>query len=226
MSNPILVAVLEDHQGIIDGYMFRLGKEVDIKVVATAKFADELDALLSQHAVDVLLLDVNVPTSPQNSNPYPILFSLPRMLERFPRLNILVISMLTQPSLIKALMEAGASGYILKDDQETIRELASVVRLVAKGGIHLSRQANDVLRNRLPTGPLLAPRQQEALSLCATYPNLSTVELADKLGVAHSTLRNLLSGAYLRLNVRSRAAAIVEAQRQGLITPFSTQPNG
>ena len=226
MSNPIRVAVLEDHQGIVDGYLFRLGKETDIKVVATARFADELELVLSQQAVDVLLLDVNVPTSPDNANPYPILHSLPRLLERFPGLNALIISMLTQPALIKAVMEAGASGYILKDDQDTIRELASVIRLIAKGGIHLSRQANDALRNRMPSGPILAPRQQEALSLCATYPNLTTVELADKLGVAHSTLRNLLSGAYLRLNVRSRTAAIVEAQRLGLITPLFFQVNG
>jgi len=226
VSNSIRVAVLEDHQGIIDGYLFRLGNEPEIEVVGTATYAEELETLLSQQIVDVILLDVNVPISPDNANPYPILHTLPHLLERFPRLNVLIISMLTQPALIKAVMEAGASGYILKDDQETIRELASVIRLVAKGGIHLSRQANDALRNRLPSGPILAPRQQEALSLCAAYPDLTTAELATKLGVSHSTVRNLLSGAYLRLNVHSRAAAIVEAQHLGLITSLSAQPNG
>jgi len=43
--------------------------------------------------------------------------------------------------------------------------------------------------------------------------------LADKLGVAHSTLRNLLSSAYLRLDVRNRTAAITKARQLGLITP-------
>ena len=74
----------------------------------------------------------------------------------------------------------------------------------------------------MPEEPRPSARQLEALSLCAAYPEATTAELADRLGVAHSTLRNLLSGAYLRLNVRSRTAAVAKAQRLGLITPPET----
>jgi DNA-binding CsgD family transcriptional regulator len=74
-----------------------------------------------------------------------------------------------------------------------------------------------------PTGQLLgqklAPRQLEVLSLCSAYPDSSTYELAVKMGVAHSTVRNLLSGAYLKLDVRNRTAAVVKARQMGLITP-------
>ena len=71
----------------------------------------------------------------------------------------------------------------------------------------------------MPNEPRPSGRQLEALSLCAAYPDATTAELAGMLGVAHSTLRNLLSGAYLRLNVRSRTAAVAKAKRLGLITP-------
>jgi DNA-binding CsgD family transcriptional regulator len=65
----------------------------------------------------------------------------------------------------------------------------------------------------------LTPRQLELLSLCAAYPDLSTAELAQKMSVSNSTVRNLLSSAYLRLNVHSRTAAIEKARDLGLITP-------
>ncbi|GAB4579472.1 MAG: response regulator transcription factor [Anaerolineales bacterium] len=215
----IRVAILDDHQSIIDGYVYRLSREPGLEVVATALFGDQLDAILASGPVDVLLLDVNVPASKENLNPYPLLHLLPKLIQQYPKLNILIISMMSQPALIKAVIEAGASGFILKDDQETIRELGSVVRSVAKGGIHLSRKAHQDLYRRLPMEKTIAPRQQEVLSLCAAFPDMTTAEIADKLGVANSTVRNLLSNVYLRLNVRSRAAAIAEAQRLGLLPP-------
>jgi len=214
----IRVAVLDDHQGIIDGYRFRMLQEEDMDVVAGIRYGDELDSLMAEQRVDVLLLDVHAPTSPDNLNPYPILFTLPRLLGRFPELKILVISVENRPGLIRAVLEAGASGYILKDDHTALMDLGNIIRSVRKGGVYLSRLAysNHLNASGLPH---LAPRQKEALSLCAAYPNLSTTELAQKLGVAHSTFRNLLSKAYVQLRVNNRSGAILEAARLGLI-PF------
>jgi DNA-binding CsgD family transcriptional regulator len=59
----------------------------------------------------------------------------------------------------------------------------------------------------------------EALSLCAAHPGASTAELAKKMNIAHSTMRNLLSGGYLKLKVRTRAEAVARARQMGLITP-------
>jgi two-component system nitrate/nitrite response regulator NarL len=221
MSSPIRVAILDDHQSIIDGYLFRLGQNQKTQVVATATFGQELDALLAANEIDVLILDVHVPISPDNPSPYPILHVIPKLLETYPRLTILVISMHNQPSLIKAVMDAGASGYILKDDQSTIQELGNVISAVAEGGIHLSQQAYQQLFKKMPKEAMLSGRQLEVLSLCAAYPDATTGEIADKLGVAHSTVRNFLSAAYLQLNVRSRASAVDKARHLGLITPPS-----
>ena len=218
-TQTIRVAILDDHPGIIEGYRYRLGGESDIEITGTTGYSEELEPLLASHPADVLLLDVQVPTSPENANPYPILYLLPKLLQRYPEMNVLVISMHTQRALIQASMEAGASGYVLKDDQAAIRELAAVVRTVAGGGVYLSQMANQLLRKR-PTDELnqsLSPRQIEALSLCAAYPDASTAELADKMSIAGSTLRNLLSGAYLKLEVRSRGAAVARARQMGLL---------
>ena len=222
MSPPIRVAILDDHQGIIDGYQLRLGNLPDFEIVATAYYGEELEPMLAAYPTDVLVLDVTVPASPANPNPYPILHLIPKLLQRYPTLVVLVVSMHDDRALIQAVIEAGASGYLLKDDREAILDLAAVVCTVAHGGIYFSRQAHQQLRRlgAAPDEPLLTERQLKALSVCAAYPNLSTSELAQKLNVANSTMRNLLSEAYLRLQANNRTAAIAKARQLGLITPY------
>jgi two-component system nitrate/nitrite response regulator NarL len=217
MSSTINVAILDDHQSIIDGYVYRLERIPEVEVVATALCGEDLEPLLASNPVDVLLLDVQLPTSQDNPNPYPILHLIPKMLQQYPSLVVLVISMHHQRTLIQAVADAGASGYILKDDQASIRELGSIVRSVAKGGIYFSQQAYEKLLKHRPEGSYLPRRQLEALSLVGAYPELTSAEVARRLDVAHSTARNLLSGAYLHLGVRNRAAAIAKARRLGLI---------
>jgi len=224
MDKKIRVTILDDHQNIIDGYMYRLSAAPQIEVAAAIHFGDELEATIADHPTDVLLLDVNVPTSAENPNPYPILHAIPKLLQTYAGLNILVISMYAERSLIRAVMEAGASGYILKDDQTTAQDLGSVVMSIAGGGIYFSQKAHQLyIKHLSKEGELLTVRQLEALSLCAAYPNDTTAEFAKRMTVSNSTVRNLLSAAYLKLGVNNRAAAIARAQQLGLITP--TQPS-
>jgi two-component system nitrate/nitrite response regulator NarL len=221
-ATKIKVAILEDHQSIVDGYLYRLNAEPKIQVVATIFFGEDIEPTLAQTQVDVLLLDVQVPTSESNPNPYPILHSISTLRQSHPTMNILAISMHTQAVLIQALVDAGVSGYIYKDDYASIKQLARIISIVANGGVYFSEAAHRQLQQRRSeaTRPLLSPRQIEVLSLCASYPDSSSDELARRLGVASSTLRNLLSNAYVRLGVRSRAAAIAKIQKMGLIPPL------
>ena len=219
MSKKTQVTILDDHQNIIDGYVFRLSANPQIEVAATIGFGEELEPTLAEHPTDVLLLDVNVPTSSKNPNPYPILYAIPKLLQTYAGLNILVISMYAERGLIRAVMESGASGYILKDDQSTARDLGSVVLSVAGGGIYFSQKAHELYSKHLSKeSDLLTVRQLEALSLSAAYPNNTTAVLANMMTVSNSTVRNLLSAAYLKLDVNNRAAAIAKAQQLGLIT--------
>jgi two-component system nitrate/nitrite response regulator NarL len=221
MPDKIRVTIIEDHQSIIDGYIYRLSTDSKIEVVATVMYGEELESILAEHPTDVLIADINVPTAQDNRNPYPILHLIPKLLQKHPDLNILVISMYNKPTIIQTVMEAGASGYILKDDRSTIQDLANVVKMAAKGGIHLSQLAFEQLFKRAKPESALTQRQLEVLSLCAAYPDESSAELASRLGVANSTMRNLLSGAYLHLKVHTRAAAILQATQLGLIPPFA-----
>jgi len=223
MENKISVTILDDHQSIVDGYLFRLSKFPQIEIINTLEYGEDLEGALRKQVPDVLILDVNVNVSAENSNNYPIFHVIPDLLQRYPDLAILVISMHNDRSIIRAVMEGGASGYILKDDQRTIQELGSVILSIMSGGIFLSEKVRNLyVKNRSAASEEpLTGRQMEALSLCAAYPDHTTERLAQIMNVANSTVRNLLSGAYLRLGVNSRAAAIAKARQLGLIPPDS-----
>jgi two-component system, NarL family, response regulator NreC len=212
MISQIGVAILDDHQSIIDGFTYRLTMSPKIRIVGTATYGENLEPMLAGNDIDVLLLDVSVPNSPEDHNPYPVLHIIPHLLKQYPKISILIISMFTQRSLIDALVNTGISGYIFKDDQSAIQKLDKIVEKVANGGIYYSQEA---CRNSIECSAesLLTQRQLEALSLCASRPDSDSAALAGKMGITGSTMRNLLSGAYLRLGVRTRAAAIAKAQQ-------------
>jgi DNA-binding NarL/FixJ family response regulator len=222
MAGKIRVAILDDHQGIIDGYMFRLGNVPGVEVVGAATTGEGLNSLLARQATDVLLLDINAPAAGNSANPYPVLHVLPKLCAAYPDMKVIVISMHHERALIRAVMEAGASGYLFKDDAEKIKDLAAIVVSAARGAVHFSDEARiEWLRARPgEPAPALSPRQSEVLSLAASNPDWSGSDLATRLGIAPSTVRNLLSGAYEKLGVRNRGAAIMKARHLGLITPF------
>ncbi|MEI7847081.1 MAG: response regulator transcription factor [Chloroflexota bacterium] len=222
-NGKINVVILDDHQSIVDGYIYRLSQNSKIEVVATVNFGDDLEPALMQFPTDVLLLDINVPLSADNATSYPILHTISKLLQLYPHMNILVISMFAERGLVRGVMEAGANGYILKDDRSTLVDLANVVLTVASGGIHFSQKASQLfLSSQLAQGgDALSARQLEALSLCAAYPDSLTTELSKEMAITNSTFRNLLSGAYIKMNVRTRAAAIEKARSLGIISPLT-----
>jgi two-component system nitrate/nitrite response regulator NarL len=220
MTETIRVMMLDDHQAILDGYHYRLGRTPDIQIVGSFLYGEALEAALETQPADVLILDISAPTSPNNVNPYPILYLIPKFLDRYPDLAILIISMHAERILVRELMDAGASGYILKDDRAAMLDLPGLVRLLYKGGVYTSKKINDLLRPKAGQALVeLTPRQLEALSYAAAYPDASTAVLAQKLNITASTLRTLLSSAYLRLEVSTRAAALAKARQLGLLSP-------
>jgi len=227
MSSKIKVAILEDHQIVADGYSFRLRDPSEFEIVGVVNVYSEWEPLLAAHPADVALMDVKVPTAPGDPNPYPILRVMPQLIQTYPEMAFLVISAYAEPTLIQGVMEAGANGYILKDDNALLRELKTVlISVVAGRGIYLSPQAKEqLLLRQSPEGKAsLTPRQAEALSLCAAYPQYSTKDLAVQMNVTFSTLRNLLSQSYLRLGVSGRSAAVLKAQQLGLLTSVERPP--
>ena len=217
VSKTIRIAILDDHASIIDGYKFRLVDASDCEVVATATYGKELVPMLAQGNIDVLLLDITVPISSQDKSTYPMVDQLPEIIRENPHTRVLVISMHKQRYLIQHALDAGAAGFVLKDDMESTQKLDEVIRKVHAGSVFVSKAARELING--PKEKPITPRQLEVLNYFANDPTLSTSKVAEELHIAHSTVRNLLSTAYAKLGVHSLPAAIEEARKKGLITP-------
>ncbi len=221
MKNPIHVAILEDHPAIADGYRFRISQEADMKVVAMLRYGADLEPMLASQPVDVLLLDMQVMTSPTNSTPFPTMRLMPELLVRYPDLSVLVISMYNLRAMIDVVLGAGVDGYILKDDVEAYRTLPDLIRLIASGGMYLSAQVKERWLKRR-TGELisgLGQREIEALWLCAAFSDERLPELARRMNISNAAIRATLWDAYRKLGVNSRAAAVTQVRQMGIVPP-------
>jgi DNA-binding NarL/FixJ family response regulator len=220
MKVPLRVAILENHQSIVDGYRFRLTPP-EFEIAGIAEVYADWEPLLARHPVDAALMDVKVPLRHGSQDPYPILSVMPTLIKRYPEMGVLVISGFVEPTVVVGVMEAGANGYVLKDDSALLVDLAIVVRSVVESrGIYLSPAARAIWMQRQHgrgEPHRLSPRQLEALTLCARNPDASTREVAAQMQVEPSTVRNLLSKAYLRLGVSTRMGAVAKAKQLGLI---------
>ena len=87
-KKKIRVGILDDHQGTLDGYAYRLTPYANIDVAASARFGNQLEEMLASNTIDVLLLDVGVPSSEDDPSPYPLLYLLPRLKKNYPAMAI------------------------------------------------------------------------------------------------------------------------------------------
>ena len=217
MTQHIRVSILDDHMGIINGYRYQLDPIDDIEIVSVATYADELQTILTQHNTDVLILDIYVPNNESEDAPYPIFHEIPKLHQMYPDLAILVVSAFSEYSLIKAVTDTGINGYILKDDLDSIQNIDSVIRTIYSGQTVFSSIVQENLKN---TATQLTPRQREILSLLAADPNRTLADVALRLKIASSTVRNTLGDSYRRLGVTNRLAAVNKAREMGIITPY------
>lgn len=219
MQKEIQVGILEDHIATAAGYKALLEENPELNICWTSQYYVNVEPNLKEHKTDVLILDVGVANSPTDSNPFPILYVIPHLLQRYQEMAILIISMHNRRALIRATQQAGAVGYILKDDLASFDRLDEILLEIADGGIYYSPEAEKLISHPKEDIPKLTKRQSEILSYLASSPNLTTGELAEELNLAPSTIRNHLSDTYLRLGVNRLPSAISKARQLGLIAP-------
>ena len=219
-NDKIRVLIVDDIAETRENIRKLLQFDSEFEVAGAARSGKEAIELSKELKPDVVLMDINMPGM---SGIECVRRLKPQMMET----QFVMLTVYEDPDHIFKALTCGASGYLLKDDQASIRDLQSIIELVADDGVYLSPYAYQQLLKRR-TGALaqpLTPRQLEALSLAAAYPDASTAGLAILMNIAPSTLRNILSGAYLKLNVRTRATAVAKARQMGLITPDVPLPD-
>lgn len=204
----IRLAIVEDHPVVRAGLERLLASEEDIEIVGTASDGAEAIELVDSVECDVVLMDLSMPVLDG-------IEATRQILAVHDGLRVVVLTSLSARDEIMAALDAGASGYLLKDAEP--QELLAGVRAAARGDAPLApRAAREVLSARAEerTQPELSGRETEVLELVARgYPNK---RIARELHISEKTVKAHLTQVFQRIGVTDRTQAALWARDHGL----------
>lgn len=198
------VLLVDDHPVLRSGAAAILGTFPDIDVVASTGDPEAVTALVAEAAPDVVVLDLGLGTR----NGVDLIPGLVRTT------RVLVFTATGTDVAIMRALDAGATGYLLKD--ATAEELAAAVRAAATGTAVYARAVAERMldRGRRPD-ETLTPRELDVLELLADGSTNRVI--AGRLFMSESTVKTHLVRVFAKLGVDGRAGAVAEATRRGII---------
>ena len=224
--NPIRVMLVEDHVLVREGTRELLDREEDIEVVANAGDGQEAITLAQVHRPDVILMDIALPHVDG-------LEATRRIVSDNPDVSVLVLTAYDNDEYVFAFLEAGVSGYLLKE--ASADELVKAIRDVHAGEsvLHPAVARKVVAYFSHPAVKWRPPEQEEKASIHLTERDLEILrlaargltnrEIADVLSISPRTVQVHLGNIFNKLGVNSRTAAVLYAVRAGWLPLEDTE---
>jgi DNA-binding NarL/FixJ family response regulator len=206
----IRLLIVDDHPVVRDGLRGMFVGDPDFDVVGEANEGAEALRLAEILVPDVILMDLRMPGVDGVS-------AIRQLKERGDAARVLVLTTYDTDTDVLPAIEAGATGYLLKDAPRD--DLLRAVRSAARGESVLSPSIATRLMTQLraPVREPLSQRELEVLSLVAQ--GKSNRESAQALFISEATVKTHLLHIYAKLDVNDRAAAVATAYNRGLLTP-------
>ncbi len=211
----ITLVIADDHRLVLEGLQLMLHDVPDIRCIGTASNGVQTLALLETVQPDVLLLDVQMPEMDG-------LECCRQVKTRFPNVRVLVLSMMREASMVKAMLRHGASGFLLKNAGKD--EVLDAIRTVHAGKQAFSTDVLDALmgsfapktakQNGNPF-PTLSRREKEILQLIVDEK--TTSEIAEQLFISFGTVETHRRNLLLKLNARNTAGLVKAALAYDLL---------
>ncbi|MEA5576707.1 response regulator transcription factor [Anabaena sp. UHCC 0451] len=210
LIKPIRVITVDDHEILRGGIKFSLLAFDDIELVAEARNGKEAIHLCAELQPDVVLMDLMMPE--MNG------VQTTRFIKnKYPKIQVLVLTSFVETDLLQEVMEAGAIGYLLKG--ASIDELADALRSAAAGLCKVASEALVALfqQPQSLSQPVykLTKRQEEVLALLSV--GLTNEAIAQKLKISPSTIRHHVTQILNKLGVENRTEAATTAVRVGCL---------
>lgn len=206
----IRVLLVDDHPVVREGIRGMLGAEEDLLIVGDAASGPEAVARVRALEPDVVLMDLRMPGGDGVE-------ATELIRDEHPKVHVLVLTTYDTDTDILRAVEAGATGYLLKDTPRA--ELAEAVRTAARGETVLTgRLAGKLvtgMRWRAEPPAPLSPREVEVLRLAAE--GRTNAAIGRVLHISTTTVKTHLMRAYDKLGVGDRTAAVTQAIRRGLL---------
>jgi DNA-binding NarL/FixJ family response regulator len=204
----IRILLVDDHPVVRHGLRGMLESEPDLAVVGEASSGPEGVELAATVRPDIVLMDLRMPGGDGVS-------ATGTMLSRVPGVRVVVLTTYESDQDILRAIEAGASGYLLKDTSPA--ELADAVRAAARGETVLAPSvASTLVRQvRRPAPPALSARESEVLRLVAR--GMTNADIGRRLFISEATVKTHLLRVFNKLDVADRTAAVTTAMEHGLL---------
>jgi len=204
------VVVADDHAVVRSGLRSLLEAEDDIEVVAEAGDVESAMRYVRAHRPKVLVLDLHMPGEPS-------LPAIPKLREDSPDTQIVVLTMQDDPAFAREALQAGATGYVLKEAAND--ELAQAIRMAVEGRTYLHPELGAKLAAEPPppAGPPddLTEREVEILRLIALgYTN---AEIGKQLYLSVRTVESHRAHIQQKVRLTTRAELVRYALDHGLI---------
>ncbi|MDI3417498.1 response regulator [Streptomyces luteolus] len=207
-ESPIRLLLADDHPVVRAGLRAVLETEPGLTVVAEAATAEEAVTRAALGDIDVVLMDLRFGRGMGGAE------ATARITESTDAPRVLIVTTYDSDADTLPAIEAGATGYLLKDAPP--EDLAAAVRTAATGRTTLAPAVADRLMHRLRTpATTLTRRETEVLSLVAE--GLSNQAIGGRLHLTEGTVKSHLARIYAKLDVDSRTAAVATATGLGLI---------
>ena len=211
----IRVLIVDDHPVVRDGLRGMLGGQPDLIVVGEAGDGREALAAVAQHEPDVVLMDLRMPVLDGVG-------AITRLAAMHPDVRVLVLTTYEEDQDIVRAVEAGATGYLLKDVPRD--ELFRAVRTAARGEPVLAPRVAARLMGRLRAAAVEPPTERELEVLALVARGLTNRAIARQLHISEATVKTHLVHLFAKLDVDDRTAAVTAALERGLLhlpSPFS-----
>lgn len=208
-TETIRIVLADDHAVVRSGLRLLLDGEDDFEVVAEAGDLESAERYVRGHHPAVLVLDLNMPGGSS-------LEAIPRIRERSPETQIVVLTMQQEPAFARHALSAGAIGYVLKEAADD--ELVEAVRKAARGESYLNPRLGARLASEPPPGPPddLSEREVDVLRLIAL--GHTNAEIAERLYLSVRTVETHRAHIQQKLNLSSRAELVRYALQRGLVS--------
>lgn len=201
----VRIVVVDDHALFREGLRAILDGRDGIVFAGGHDDADEAIAAVSEERPDVMLMDLHMPRVDG-------IAATRRMRTEHPGVQVLVLSMLDDRPSVVAALEAGATGYVTKSS--SLDDIVGAIHAAARGQLLVGADVAVHARGTRDPGSAefdgLTLRERQLLALLAE--NWPTERMAARLGISEKTVRNYLSGLYLKLRVTDRTAAVLAAR--------------
>ena len=209
-SSPIRVLIVDDHPIVRDGLRGILAGDPAFEVVGEASDGGEALAVVGTLRPDVILMDLRMPGMGGVE-------AIRALAERDDPPWVLVLTTYDSDSDVVPALEAGATGYLLKDTPRP--ELVRAIHAAARGEAVLAPSVASRLVSQLrsPTPGTLSERELEVLTLIAQGE--TNRGAAARLFISEATVKTHLLHIYEKLEVNDRAAAVAAAYERGLLVP-------